>query len=269
MTRHKALSSGRECPAGLARPDARSSVSSAPIAATSDSSPSPARAVTSAPPATSAASARPPNGFPSRSATKSRTASSSSPSRKSCAAPIPTRLVPPLEDSRPGCQGKQASPPVETATEILLIPPPPKQTARAMRPLWRDLILKVWGADPLQCPCCKPPEIALGDGRILVLEYTSKAPKTQESAVPGFSKNSLAKRAGKLFSRLRNLTMILTKSPISPHDPAGPPPWTAPGLRFLHRFSPLFPRNPFFPALRSGHRLFQRPSPQKQIPSIL
>ena len=24
-----------------------------------------------------------------------------------------------------------------------------------MRPLWRDLILRVWGADPLQCPCCK------------------------------------------------------------------------------------------------------------------
>ncbi len=24
-----------------------------------------------------------------------------------------------------------------------------------MRPLWRDLILKTWGADPLQCPCCK------------------------------------------------------------------------------------------------------------------
>lgn len=21
-----------------------------------------------------------------------------------------------------------------------------------MRPLWRDLILRVWGADPLQCP---------------------------------------------------------------------------------------------------------------------
>ena len=69
--------------------------------------------------------------------------------------PIPTRLVPPPEDSRPGGQGKQASPPVESATEILLIPPPPKQSARAMRPLWRDLILKVWGADPLQCPCCK------------------------------------------------------------------------------------------------------------------
>jgi hypothetical protein len=25
--------------------------------------------------------------------------------------------------------------------------------------------------------------------------------------------------------------------------------------------------NPLFPALRSGHRLFQRPSPEKQIPS--
>ena len=23
-----------------------------------------------------------------------------------------------------------------------------------MRPLWRDLILKVWGSDPLLCPCC-------------------------------------------------------------------------------------------------------------------
>ncbi|MBM3863078.1 MAG: hypothetical protein FJ385_03860 [Verrucomicrobia bacterium] len=24
-----------------------------------------------------------------------------------------------------------------------------------MRPVWRDLILQVWGGDPLQCPCCK------------------------------------------------------------------------------------------------------------------
>jgi hypothetical protein len=23
-----------------------------------------------------------------------------------------------------------------------------------MRPLWRDLILQVWGGDPLECPCC-------------------------------------------------------------------------------------------------------------------
>ncbi|MBM3863089.1 MAG: transposase, partial [Verrucomicrobia bacterium] len=39
--------------------------------------------------------------------------------------------------------------------QILLIPAPPKQSARDMRPLWRDLILQVWGGDPLQCPCCK------------------------------------------------------------------------------------------------------------------
>ena len=89
---------------------------------------------------------------------------------------------------------------------------------------------------------------------------------TSRTAVPGFSKNSLAMRTGKLFSRLRNLTMILTKSPISLQFPAGPTPWTAPGIRFMHRFSPLFPRNPFFPALRSGPG-FLRPSRQKQIPS--
>jgi hypothetical protein len=32
--------------------------------------------------------------------------------------------------------------------------------------------------------------------------------------------------------------------------------------------NPLFPRNPHFPAYRSGHRLLQRPSPRKQFPSI-
>jgi hypothetical protein len=42
-----------------------------------------------------------------------------------------------------------------TSTQILLIPAPPKRRARDMRPLWRDLILKVWGGDPLQCPCCE------------------------------------------------------------------------------------------------------------------
>lgn len=41
------------------------------------------------------------------------------------------------------------------ADEILPVPPPLKQTARALRPLWRDLILRVWGGDPLRCPCCK------------------------------------------------------------------------------------------------------------------
>ena len=34
-----------------------------------------------------------------------------------------------------------------------------------------------------------------------------------------------------------------------------------------HRADALGCANPHFPALRSGHRLFQRPSPQKQFPS--
>jgi hypothetical protein len=44
--------------------------------------------------------------------------------------------------------------PQAAATQILLIPPPEKTTARAMRPLWRDLIKAVWAVDPLQCPGC-------------------------------------------------------------------------------------------------------------------
>jgi hypothetical protein len=39
-------------------------------------------------------------------------------------------------------------------SEFLLVEPPPKRSARLMRPLWRDLILQVWGGDPLKCPCC-------------------------------------------------------------------------------------------------------------------
>lgn len=39
-------------------------------------------------------------------------------------------------------------------SELLLVEPPPKRSARLMRPLWRDLILQVWGGDPLKCPCC-------------------------------------------------------------------------------------------------------------------
>lgn len=44
--------------------------------------------------------------------------------------------------------------PQAAATQILLIPPPEKTTARAMRPLWRDLIKAVWAVDPLRCPHC-------------------------------------------------------------------------------------------------------------------
>jgi hypothetical protein len=39
-------------------------------------------------------------------------------------------------------------------SEFLLVAPPPKRSAQLMRPLWRDLILQVWGGDLLKCPCC-------------------------------------------------------------------------------------------------------------------
>lgn len=35
------------------------------------------------------------------------------------------------------------------------VPAPPRRSARKLRPLWRNLILQVWGADPLVCPCCR------------------------------------------------------------------------------------------------------------------
>jgi hypothetical protein len=65
---------------------------------------------------------------------------------------IPDRIIRPPESS-PDLK----SPISNLQSEILLVPAPPKQSAKSMRPLWRDMILKVWGADPLQCPCCKAP----------------------------------------------------------------------------------------------------------------
>jgi len=38
---------------------------------------------------------------------------------------------------------------------LFVLPPPAPKSARALRPLWRDLILKIWGEDPMICPCCK------------------------------------------------------------------------------------------------------------------
>ncbi len=35
------------------------------------------------------------------------------------------------------------------------IPAPPAESARNLRALWRNLILRIWGEDPLLCPCCK------------------------------------------------------------------------------------------------------------------
>ena len=35
------------------------------------------------------------------------------------------------------------------------VPAPAAASARNLRPLWRNLILRIWGEDPLLCPCCK------------------------------------------------------------------------------------------------------------------
>lgn len=39
--------------------------------------------------------------------------------------------------------------------QLEIIPAPRHASARALRPLWRQLIERVWGVDPLICPCCK------------------------------------------------------------------------------------------------------------------
>ncbi len=38
-----------------------------------------------------------------------------------------------------------------------LLLPPSKASAQAMRPLWRDLILSVWGADLSSAPAARAP----------------------------------------------------------------------------------------------------------------
>jgi hypothetical protein len=66
--------------------------------------------------------------------------------------PAAPPIVPPPEKRESPAENEKKAPPPEP--DLLLIPSPPA-SAQAMRPLWRDLILATWGADPLQCPCCK------------------------------------------------------------------------------------------------------------------
>lgn len=74
---------------------------------------------------------------------------------------IPDRIIPASKNQQSEINHPQSE--IQNPqSEILLIPAPPKQSARSMRPLWRDLILKVWGADPLQCSCCKAPMKLVG-----------------------------------------------------------------------------------------------------------
>ena len=46
---------------------------------------------------------------------------------------------------------RQEGPPSGT---LFVLPAPEPRSGRALRPLWRDLIMKVWGEDPHKCPCC-------------------------------------------------------------------------------------------------------------------
>jgi hypothetical protein len=70
---------------------------------------------------------------------------------------IPDRIVPASPNQKSKINNHQS--------EILFVSPPPLRTARSMRPLWRDLILQVWGADPALCPRCNTPMKTIGGVR--------------------------------------------------------------------------------------------------------
>ena len=38
---------------------------------------------------------------------------------------------------------------------MLILPAPEVKSNRFLKPLWRELILKTWGQDPMRCPCCQ------------------------------------------------------------------------------------------------------------------
>jgi hypothetical protein len=56
--------------------------------------------------------------------------------------------MPPVETER-----RQVPP--DSALSLFILPPPQPKSTRVLRPLWRDLIKRVWGEDPLIRPCCK------------------------------------------------------------------------------------------------------------------
>ena len=37
---------------------------------------------------------------------------------------------------------------------LFILPQSEPRSGRVLRPLWRDLIMRVWGEDPHKCPCC-------------------------------------------------------------------------------------------------------------------
>jgi len=59
------------------------------------------------------------------------------------------RRRPAIEDAQRPVR-EEAAPP----GTLFILPPADARSGRALRPLWRDLIMKVWGEDPHKCPCC-------------------------------------------------------------------------------------------------------------------
>jgi hypothetical protein len=56
---------------------------------------------------------------------------------------------------RPDLVEPDRKPTVSDPETLFIVPAPPRKSNRFLKPLWRDLILKVWGEDPMCCPCCK------------------------------------------------------------------------------------------------------------------
>jgi hypothetical protein len=59
------------------------------------------------------------------------------------------RRRPAIEDAQRPVREEAALP-----GTLFILPPADARSGRALRPLWRDLIMKVWGEDPHKCPCC-------------------------------------------------------------------------------------------------------------------
>jgi len=59
------------------------------------------------------------------------------------------RLRPEMKDAKRPERGEETPP-----GTLFILPPPEPRSGRALRPLWRDLIMRVWSEDPHKCPCC-------------------------------------------------------------------------------------------------------------------
>jgi len=70
------------------------------------------------------------------------------------------RLRPKIKDAKKPERGEETPP-----GTLFVLPPPEQRSGRALRPLWRDLIIRAWGEDPHKCPCC--PGMMTGVGTMI------------------------------------------------------------------------------------------------------